>query len=262
VDGLYGGKRPKELTYAKTSDYVLLPNGNIQGTINVECKNNKSGDHTYIIPDSPDPNSPAKIFKQYMQMLPVSDHQRMWCQWDKKRKRYTKNQIGKNKVTEFPARIARLLVAPNSDIFKGKSFRRSAATLLAMRGISVFSLQSFGRWKAIKSAQAYIDSSVKMKQDNATMLMGPPLLPPHLMPSKPAVAAALSLSSPAHHDAAPPSHSSPAAVAPSLSLESPADAVFSSPAAAPSLSSPVARAAPSAAKTISLNINGVTVTIS
>jgi len=55
--------------------------------------------------------------------------------------------------------IAKKLGLKDWKIYKGHSFRRSMASILAETGISLLELKQHGRWKSDRVAQGYIDDS-------------------------------------------------------------------------------------------------------
>lgn len=88
-----------------------------------------------------------KVYKKYAILRPKRvDYKRFFLNY-----RYGKcyNQaIGHNKFNFMPKLIAAFLKLPNTDDYKGNSFRRTSAMLLAQSGADVKTIQSHGRWNS------------------------------------------------------------------------------------------------------------------
>ena len=82
--------------------------------------------------------------------------------------------VGKNSISEYPKKMAKLLDLPNAKKYSVHSWRRTGATLLANKSISVENLLLFGRWKNLTTAQVYISKSKKNKIDIAELFNTPP----------------------------------------------------------------------------------------
>ena len=82
--------------------------------------------------------------------------------------------VGKNSISEYLKKMAKLLDLPDAKKYSVHFWRRTGATLLANKGISVENLLRFGRWKNLTTAQVYILESKKNKIDIAELFNIPP----------------------------------------------------------------------------------------
>jgi len=84
----------------------------------------------------------------------------------------TSQNIGKNKVAEFPASIATFLQLEHPKEYTGHAFRRTGATLLADSGGSVIDLQRAGGWSSAAVASGYVDESKVQSEAIAARIAG------------------------------------------------------------------------------------------
>jgi integrase len=78
----------------------------------------------------------------------------------------TKQVIGVNTVSAIPYEIAKFLGKPEQEakLYTSHSIRRSAATLLAEKGLPLTLLKVAGGWDSSSAAEGYINSSNRMKR--------------------------------------------------------------------------------------------------
>jgi len=79
---------------------------------------------------------------------------------------------GKNWVAKSPQRIAEYLRLSNPSEFRGHSFRRTAATLMADAGASLPQMQRMFRWRSESMAKVYVDSSDHARSQDSRMIQG------------------------------------------------------------------------------------------
>lgn len=84
--------------------------------------------------------------------------------------KFTDTPLGKNSLREVPKMIATFLNLMNPQSYTGQCFRRTSATALADRGISLTNLKQHAGWKSDTVAEGYIANSKKMRRDIAEML--------------------------------------------------------------------------------------------
>ncbi len=97
--------------------------------------------------------------------------------------KFTRIVRGKNIIAKTPSEIARHLNLPEPERYTGAAFRRSSATTLADKGISMANLKRHGRWKSDAVCEGYIGNSKKAKTDVADMMLQPPKLVPLMSPA-------------------------------------------------------------------------------
>ena len=102
------------------------------------------------------------IVMKYIKLRPVP------CQIDRFFLQYSngfcsRQPMGINTFGAMPKEIANYLNLTNADKFKGHSFRRTSATLLADAGADLLTLQRHGSWKSAAVAMSYIEESIGNK---------------------------------------------------------------------------------------------------
>jgi integrase len=79
------------------------------------------------------------------------------------RGRCLRQNIGRNKISNMPNKIAEFLNLPNPELYSGHCFRRTSATLLADSGADFITVKRHGGWKSNTVAEGYIEDSVQNK---------------------------------------------------------------------------------------------------
>lgn len=79
-------------------------------------------------------------------------------------------KVGKMKIGEYPKVIAEFLQLEEPKLYTGHCFRRSAATILADRGLDVVDIQRAGGWASRTVAETYVEESDSQKMKIATTI--------------------------------------------------------------------------------------------
>ena len=83
----------------------------------------------------------------------------------------TVQPIGKNKIAGMPEEIAAWLKLPNPEKYTGHAYRRTAATLLATGGGTMFDLKLLGGWLPDKVTGEYVENSLLNKEKIGKLIM-------------------------------------------------------------------------------------------
>ena len=109
-------------------------------------------------------------FEKYLELIKNFKTKRLWVNYREKTKRFIDQPMGENNVRETPKNIAVYCEFPNPEQYKGHSWRRTLGTLLAEAGASLSTMMTHARWKGVKTAQGYIDSSSRNQLKVAGMI--------------------------------------------------------------------------------------------
>ncbi|XP_073964277.1 uncharacterized protein [Choristoneura fumiferana] len=71
----------------------------------------------------------------------------------------TRQAIGKQKLSEFPKKIAQFLNLPNPETYTGHCLRRTSACLLAQSGADAVLLKQCGGWKSTNGIAEYLEGT-------------------------------------------------------------------------------------------------------
>lgn len=83
----------------------------------------------------------------------------------------SRQPIGAHTFGKMPSEVATFLKLNNPLRFTGHALRRSAATLLADKGIDIVNLKRFGGWKSDSVAEGYIGDSKQNKRKLAETML-------------------------------------------------------------------------------------------
>ena len=165
----YGMLRKGEVMKLTVKDVEMTPDGNFIVRFPYATKNRDAG-FEYLLP-----NNLLPSFKKYVRQI---DEQwktgdlssRFLKNFNVNSKRRTQN-MGIKQISKWIVMSCKLL---NKDIemYSTHTFRRSAATVLADKNVSITNLKRHGRWNSDAVAEGYIDNSRAMKAEKLNLLSG------------------------------------------------------------------------------------------
>lgn len=168
--GVYGALRRAEICELKCTDVKIYEDHIL---IKVPPKKTQKK-RTFILPKlSTDLICPVFYFKKYMEVRKDKDQARLFIRISKRKNGFDScfNQpIGVNTIGTFPNEIARWLNLSDPHQFTGHTFRRTAATLLAEEGGSLFQIKRLGGWKGNAVVEGYIDSTTRSQIQIANLI--------------------------------------------------------------------------------------------
>ncbi len=172
IFGIYGGLRPNELAQIDVDAAIEQPNGSLEVTLAFETKT-EGGGHTFIIPSIKNAAfNPAGIVLTYVEQVQRDCGSLVGLLFRKEvNGKFTKRTRGKNTIAKTPCEIAQELKLAEPNRYTGAALRRSMATILSDKGISLLNLKRHGRWKSDAVAEGYIGKSKKTKNDVADLML-------------------------------------------------------------------------------------------
>ena len=174
---LYGGLRRCEAINLKWDDVE-----NKKERLKIIIRESKTSNEPWFYFAEANENKklcPVYYFEKYSSQVPqeskISNGQptRLILQYARNSpKKYSKQPRGKFWFCEITQKIASFLGKVEIKRYRFHGLRRTAATWLANRGISVIQLKHFGRWKSSSVAEGYIQESETSKIQLAQELQG------------------------------------------------------------------------------------------
>ena len=114
---------------------------------------------------------PLQLWSRYLQYFPPKAPSHAFNNMNVSASKLSssdKQRMGKDKIKQVAKEVANRLNLQGR--FSGHSFRRTGATILAMKGVSIIQLKKWGRWKSGTVAQGYVDTSLKTMQDTGRLV--------------------------------------------------------------------------------------------
>lgn len=171
VIGIFGCMRSNEIVRISWEDIHTVPDGFNIDIVRIKTDRAFNGESVFIPALFNTPYNPVDFLAQYRAAIDPSLHTGRFFRNFQKGK-YTKQPIGKNKISAIPQIVAETLGLPNPKAYTGHSLRVTGATLAADAGISITNLKRLGGWKSDSVVEGYLRDSKKLKTDNASLIAG------------------------------------------------------------------------------------------
>ena len=165
---VFGGLRAGEIYEIQLKDVVCTPQVGLTITIHEhKTKKNNEPQFQFQIPADPDNPymCPVKLWSRYMQYFPEKAPSHAFNNMNVSASKISssdKQRMGKDKIKQVAKEVANRLNLNQGDrSFTGHSFRRTGASILAMKGVSLLQLKKWGSSKPGTVAQQVVDTSLK-----------------------------------------------------------------------------------------------------
>lgn len=169
IFGVHGATRSDELHKLKVSDVDDRKSVIVVSLFDTKTKQDRS----FCITDKECGISFLEIVRKQISLRPKNvTHNKFFVNY--RQKKCTTQSVGINTIYKIPNKIADFLKLPNSEMYTGHCFRRSAATMLANSGADLVTVKRLGGWKSSSVAETYIEESVGSKiAVSKRILVGP-----------------------------------------------------------------------------------------
>lgn len=168
--GIYGALRRAELSDMKTTDVKIYDDHML---VHVPPKKTFKK-RSFVLPTHSNIQlCPVHYFNLYMDLRKNKDHPRLFIRITTKKNGTDSiyNQpIGINTIGSYPQEIAKYLNLPDSHLYTGHTFRRTAATIVAEEGGSLVQIKRLGGWTGNTVVEGYIDSTTRSQIQVANLI--------------------------------------------------------------------------------------------
>lgn len=169
IFGVHGATRSNELHKLGVSNVDDRKSVIVVSLFDTKTKQDRS----FCITDKECEVSFLEIVRKYIALRPKNvPHNKFFVNY--RQKKCTTQPVGINTIYKIPKKIADFLKLPNSEMYTGHCFRRSAATMLSNSGADVVTVKRLGGWKSSSVAETYIEESIGSKIAVSKRILGGP----------------------------------------------------------------------------------------